>query len=63
MVAGASDSIYTRNAGIPSYGIGGGWVDINDVRMHGRDERHETGDFYSTVEFSYRLMKELSSTK
>ena len=63
MVAGASDSIYTRNAGIPSYGIGGGWIDINDVRMHGRDERHETGDFYSTVEFSYRLMKELSSTK
>jgi acetylornithine deacetylase/succinyl-diaminopimelate desuccinylase-like protein len=63
MVAGASDSIYTRNAGIPSYGIGGGWVDINDVRMHGRDERHETGDFYSTVEFSYRLMKELSSTR
>jgi acetylornithine deacetylase/succinyl-diaminopimelate desuccinylase-like protein len=63
MVAGASDSIYTRNAGIPSYGVGGGWSDINDERMHGADERHETGDFYSTTEFSYRLMKELSSSK
>ncbi|HXL99503.1 MAG TPA: M20/M25/M40 family metallo-hydrolase [Rhizomicrobium sp.] len=60
MAAGASDSIFTRNAGIPSYGIGGGWSDIHDLRMHGRDERHEIGDFYSTVEFTYRLMKELS---
>jgi acetylornithine deacetylase/succinyl-diaminopimelate desuccinylase-like protein len=61
MAAGASDSIFTRNAGIASYGIGGGWNDIHDVRMHGRDERHEIGDFYSSVEFTYRLMKELSS--
>jgi acetylornithine deacetylase/succinyl-diaminopimelate desuccinylase-like protein len=60
MAAGASDSIFTRNAGIPSYGIGGGWNDLHDIRMHGRDERHEIGDFYSSVEFTYRLMKELS---
>jgi acetylornithine deacetylase/succinyl-diaminopimelate desuccinylase-like protein len=63
MSAGASDSIFTRNAGIPSYGIGGGWSDIHDIRMHGRDERHEINDFYSTVEFTYRLMKELSEAK
>jgi len=63
MAAGASDSIFTRNAGIPSYGIGGGWNDIHDIRMHGRDERHEIGDFYSTVEFTYRLMKELSKAQ
>jgi acetylornithine deacetylase/succinyl-diaminopimelate desuccinylase-like protein len=60
MDAGASDSIFTRNAGIPSYGVGGGWNDINDLRMHGRDERHEINDFYSSVEFTYRLMKALS---
>jgi acetylornithine deacetylase/succinyl-diaminopimelate desuccinylase-like protein len=60
MSAGASDSIFTRQAGIPSYGIGGGWDDIHDIRMHGRDERHEIGDFYSSVEFTYRLMKQLS---
>jgi hypothetical protein len=28
--------------------------------MHGRDERDEIGNFYSSVEFTYRLMKELS---
>jgi acetylornithine deacetylase/succinyl-diaminopimelate desuccinylase-like protein len=60
MSAGASDSVYTRNAGIPSYGVGGGWNDIHDIRMHGMNERHEVNDFYSTVEFTYRLMKELS---
>ena len=60
MSAGASDAIFTRSAGMRTYGIGGGWGDIDDVRAHGRDERHEAQDFYSTVEFSYRLMKELS---
>jgi acetylornithine deacetylase/succinyl-diaminopimelate desuccinylase-like protein len=60
MAAGASDSIFTRQAGIPSYGIAGSWNDIHDVRMHGRDERHEIGDFYSSVEFTHRLMKRLS---
>jgi acetylornithine deacetylase/succinyl-diaminopimelate desuccinylase-like protein len=63
MAVGASDSIFTRQAGIPSYGIGGGWNDFHDIRMHGRDERHEIGDFYSSVEFTYRLMKELSQAK
>ena len=62
MAAGASDSIFTRNAGIPSYGIGGGWNDINDIRMHGRDERMKADTFYETVEFTYRLMKELGGT-
>jgi acetylornithine deacetylase/succinyl-diaminopimelate desuccinylase-like protein len=61
MAAGASDSIFTRAAGIPSYGVGGGWFDIDDIRAHGRDERDEIGNFYQTVEFTYRLMKELGT--
>lgn len=61
MAAGASDAIFTRNAGIPSYGIGGGWNDIHDIRMHGRDERMKQDTFYETVEFTYRLMKELAT--
>jgi acetylornithine deacetylase/succinyl-diaminopimelate desuccinylase-like protein len=60
MFAGASDSIFTRRAGIPSYGVGGGWNDIHDDRMHGRDERHEVADFYSSAEFTYRVMKSLT---
>ncbi len=59
MVAGASDALFTRNAGIPSYGIGGGWNDIHDIRMHGRNERMKVSTFYETVEFTYRLMKTL----
>jgi len=63
MAAGASDSIFTRAAGMPSYGVGGGWSDIDDVRAHGRDERDEIGNFYQTVEFTYRLMKELTTAQ
>jgi len=63
MAAGASDSIFTRAAGMPSYGVGGGWSDIDDVRAHGRDERDEKGNFYQTVEFTYRLMKELTTAQ
>lgn len=60
MSAGASDSIFTRNAGIPSYGVGGAWEDIDDIRAHGRDERMSQSTFYQSVEFTYRLMKELT---
>jgi acetylornithine deacetylase/succinyl-diaminopimelate desuccinylase-like protein len=60
MAAGASDSIFTRAAGMPSYGVGGGWWDIDDIRAHGRDERDEKSNFYQTVEFTYRLMKGLT---
>jgi acetylornithine deacetylase/succinyl-diaminopimelate desuccinylase-like protein len=63
MSAGASDSIFTRAAGIPSYGVGGGWWDIDDIRAHGRDERNEKSNFAQTVEFTYRLMKELSTAQ
>jgi acetylornithine deacetylase/succinyl-diaminopimelate desuccinylase-like protein len=63
MGVAASDSRFTRQAGIPSYGISGGWDDIHDIRAHGADERHEIGDFYSSVELTYRLMKELSQAK
>ncbi|MEO6798464.1 MAG: M20/M25/M40 family metallo-hydrolase [Rhodanobacter sp.] len=61
MVAFASDSRFTRAAGMPSYGVGGGWNDVEDLRMHGRDERNRIGNFYQTVEFTYRLMKKLST--
>ncbi|MBS0275166.1 MAG: M20/M25/M40 family metallo-hydrolase [Proteobacteria bacterium] len=63
MAAGASDSIFTRAAGMPSYGVGGGWSDIDDIRAHGRDERDEIGNFYQTVEFTCRLMKELTTAQ
>jgi len=63
MAAGASDSIFTRNAGIASFGLSGAFEDIHDGRAHGRDERIGVSAFYESVEFAYRLMKELSKAK
>lgn len=63
MSAGASDSLYTTSAGLPSYGVGGSWGDIDDARAHGRDERTSVKGFYEGLEFTYRLMKELSSVQ
>jgi acetylornithine deacetylase/succinyl-diaminopimelate desuccinylase-like protein len=61
MAAGASDSIYTLRAGIPSYGIDGMFDDLDDGRAHGRDERIGVEAFAQEVEFTYRLMRRLSS--
>ena len=39
MSTGFSDGRQTRNAGMPTYNVGGLWVDVDDNRAHGRDER------------------------
>jgi acetylornithine deacetylase/succinyl-diaminopimelate desuccinylase-like protein len=57
----ASDSIYTMNAGIPSYGVNGVAIDRDDVRMHGRDERVPVESFHTGVDFYYVLLKKLTS--
>lgn len=63
MSAGASDSLYTSSAGIPSYGISGTFGDIDDGRAHGRDERTTVAGFYEALEFTYRFMKEISERR
>ena len=62
METGATDGLYLRNAGIPVYGISGVFVDINDVRAHGKDERIGVQDFYDGAEYIYQLIKAVSST-
>ena len=59
METGASDSIYTVAAGIPSYGVSGMAIDQDDVRMHGKDERIRVNSYYDGVEFYYRYLKAL----
>ncbi len=39
MVTGATDGLYLRKIGIPTYGIQGFFFERNDNRMHGRDEQ------------------------
>ena len=61
MATGASDSLYLRNAGIPSYGVSGLFADLNDSRAHGRDERVAIPQFYESAQFLYVLVKRLAS--
>jgi acetylornithine deacetylase/succinyl-diaminopimelate desuccinylase-like protein len=61
MTTGATDGAKMRNAGIPTYGVSGLFIDRNDVRAHGRDERLLVKSFYEGYEFMYRLIRKLSS--
>jgi acetylornithine deacetylase/succinyl-diaminopimelate desuccinylase-like protein len=60
MSPGASDSAFTRAVGLPSYGVDGTFQDLDDNRAHGRDERVGIEAFNQELDFSYRLMKDLS---
>ena len=61
MVMGATDGLYLRAAGIPTYGVQGFFMDRDDIRFHGRDERMGVTSFYEGQTFLYQLVKALSS--
>jgi acetylornithine deacetylase/succinyl-diaminopimelate desuccinylase-like protein len=61
MDAGASDGAISRAAGFPTYGLPGLFMDVDDDRSHGRDERIRVACFYDGVDFYYRLVKTLST--
>ncbi|HYV98084.1 MAG TPA: M20/M25/M40 family metallo-hydrolase [Gemmatimonadaceae bacterium] len=61
MVMGATDGLYLRVAGIPTYGVQGLFYDRDDIRFHGRDERVRVQSFYESQTFLYELVKRLSS--
>jgi acetylornithine deacetylase/succinyl-diaminopimelate desuccinylase-like protein len=61
METGASDSIYTNAAGIPSYGVSGVAIDRGDYRAHGKDERLRITSFYEGLNFYGRVLKSLTS--
>jgi len=63
MSSGATDGLFLRNAGIPTYGTSGLAGDIDDVRSHGKDERILVKSFNDGQEYLYRLVKVLSSSK
>ena len=60
MSTGATDGLFLRNAGIPVYGVSGIFVDVNDIRAHGQDERMLKKSFFEGQEFLYELTKALS---
>ena len=61
MVMGATDGLYLRVAGIPSYGVQGIFYDRDDIRFHGRDERVRVQSFYEGQTFLYELVRRLAS--
>ena len=61
MVMGATDGRYLRAQGIPCYGVQGFFMDRDDIRFHGRDERLGVESFYEGQAFLYELVKRLSS--
>jgi acetylornithine deacetylase/succinyl-diaminopimelate desuccinylase-like protein len=61
MGTGATDGLYLRNAGIPTYGIEGIFYEVDDNRAHGRDERVGVKQYFEGLEFQYRLIKALAT--
>jgi len=63
MSTGATDGLFLRNAGIPTYGVGAVEKDPDDNRAHGRDERIRISSFYKSLEYWYRLVKRFSGAE
>ena len=61
MSTGASDGLFVRNAGIPTYGVAAVAEDPREDRAHGQDERMRTKSFHAALEFLHRLLIDLSS--
>jgi acetylornithine deacetylase/succinyl-diaminopimelate desuccinylase-like protein len=57
METGATDGIFLRNAGIPTYGISALFLDVDDIRAHGRDERIIAAEFDRAAEYQLALLK------
>ena len=63
MDTGASDGVYLDAAGIPTYGITGVGIDLDDIRAHGKDERVRAEAFYAGLDFYYRYLKALTQAQ
>ncbi len=61
METGATDGLFFRRLGIPTYGICGTGGDLDDIRAHGKDERVAVKDFYDGLEFVYQLIKTIAA--
>jgi acetylornithine deacetylase/succinyl-diaminopimelate desuccinylase-like protein len=57
MEPGATDGLFVRRAGIPTYGISALAQNPDDIRAHGKDERIEIQDFFNATQFWYQMVK------
>jgi acetylornithine deacetylase/succinyl-diaminopimelate desuccinylase-like protein len=62
MSTGATDGMFTRGAGIPTYGVSALDTDPEDVRAHGKDERVGVESFHNATQFWFQLAKAFGGT-
>jgi acetylornithine deacetylase/succinyl-diaminopimelate desuccinylase-like protein len=60
MSAGATDSLYFRNLGVPSYGVGGLFMSVKDSFSHGLNERIPVASIDGAVVQWRSLLRDLS---
>jgi len=63
MSTGATDGRMLRLAGIATYGVQGFFIERDDNRAHGKDERMLQRSFYEGQTFLYELVKDLATAK
>lgn len=60
MSAGASDSMYFRNAGVPSYGVDPTFAKPNDSFAHGLNEKLLASEIPAALDFWHSLLTKLA---
>jgi acetylornithine deacetylase/succinyl-diaminopimelate desuccinylase-like protein len=60
MSAGASDSMYFRNAGVPSYGIDASFTKPDDTFAHGLNEKLPASEVEAGLEFWHRVLTRMA---
>jgi acetylornithine deacetylase/succinyl-diaminopimelate desuccinylase-like protein len=63
MEAGATDSLHTRLAGMPSYGVRGLFMRQEDKFAHGLNERVPVDSFFTALDYWHQLLTELGGEK
>ena len=58
---GATDGLFLRSNGIPTYGVDGAWIVVpDDERAHGKDERIPVKSFLENLAHWHDLVKALA---
>ncbi|PZO89541.1 MAG: hypothetical protein DI623_09885 [Sphingomonas sanxanigenens] len=61
MEAGATDGLYLRAAGIPTYGVDGTWIVVpDDERAHGLNERYPVQALYDNIDHWHDMVAALA---
>ncbi len=61
MSKGATDSQYTRMAGMPSYGVSGLFMRPEDMFAHGLNERVPVDSFFIALDYWHQVLTELGA--